>query len=133
LKLGLTNGQIISIPSVAYTKKIADNFYAIEIGYYNKNNDANFTILGASVLSQYYTVFESPKGGQPTVTLYPTYDASLDSATGASTSSTSFGGRLFQIAVIAVILAVVYMFFKNKAAAKLKTELGVELRDGQPY
>jgi len=137
LVIGLENGKSLTIPPAAYTRKSTrtNNTYLILIGYTPsvtnnsdpENKKADYTILGLSFLSQFYTIFEQKTGSEPTITLYPAKASSGSSDNSSNSTPTSLGTRAIQLAVVVVLLAVLYTCFKNRAAAKLQNELGEQL------
>jgi hypothetical protein len=133
LTLGLTNDKNITLPPSAYTRQLATNFYAILIGRVVKvtnqtsNEYVNFTVLGWPVLSQFYTVFELPTTNIPTVTMYPTYNATANGVVDSTSSSFSMKTLAIVAAVVLVVLVALSAVCKKKADFT-KSDLGVELR-----
>jgi len=77
--IALENGNNLSVPASGYAEKIGNSKYRILVT--PVENTANFStakgttdyiVLGRSVLSQFYAVFENTKG-QPSITLHPTF------------------------------------------------------------
>jgi len=73
----LENGGSLSIPASAYTEKIEENKYKILItnvekaaNYSAKKETDDFIVLGRSVLSKFYPVFERNVNNEPFITLY---------------------------------------------------------------
>jgi len=121
--LGLTNGQELRIPPFAYMRAANGSDYRFIVtatSWFNdyEGHSVYETIIGTSVLSQFYAVFEVPKEKTPTITLWPT-------PTGVLPTPNTGGGSGFLIGVIAVVglAAVGYIVFKNKAASKLQEQL----------
>jgi len=135
LTIGLTNGKNLTIPPSAYTRKVADNLYALLVYYSSavtnrtSNLDVNYTVLGWPVLSQFYTVFELPTSGVPTITLYPTYNATANGVVDNGSTSSSFSLKTLAIvaAVVLVVLVALSAVCKKKQDFT-KSDLGVELR-----
>jgi len=132
----LENGQSLTIPPAAYTKKskIYNNTYVILIGNSNavsgeNNTKTNFTVLGQSVLSYFYTIFEQKNGAGPTVTLYSVDGSQAVVDSSAGSTPTSFTGRIVQIVIVIILLVVVVVCLKNRATSKLKEELYLELNE----
>jgi len=132
--IGLENGQNFTIPPQAYTRKLADGIYNILLSatpqIYNSETKVNnnWVILGWSVMSHYYTVFEKTTTGNPTVTLYPNFaGASSNSGNTTTTTTSSWKTILIVIVVVLVALVVLSLAFKKKNNLT-KSDLGVELR-----
>jgi len=130
LTISMTNGQTITIPPSVYTRKspVSNNTYSILIDRTSIIREKAFfltgrncTVLGWPVLVHFYTVFEQKNGSQPTITLYP-------AITPKATESSVFLMRFIQGIAVVALLVVVFVCFRNRAASKLQSELGEELR-----
>jgi hypothetical protein len=137
LNFTLTDGKNITIPPSAYTRQVGTNLYAILFGMVNNVNNqtsseyVNYTVLGWPVLSQFYTVFELPTTGIPTVTMYPTYNASANGMVESASSSTGSSFSLKTLAIVAAVVLVVLVALSAICKKKqdfTKSDLGVELR-----
>lgn len=133
LNFGMVGNMNITLPPSAYTRKVANNTYAILINSVSSvrnltsNQDTNYTILGWPVLSQFYTVFEQPKSSSPTITLYPTYtviEAPAATPSGGISKTVLIAG----IAAAALVLAVALSCCCKKKPSAGNKDLGVELR-----
>ncbi len=133
LNFGMVGNMNITLPPSAYTRKVANNTYAILINSVSSvrnltsNQDTNYTILGWPVLSQFYTVFEQPKSSSPTITLYPTYtviEAPAATPSGGISKTVLIAGIAAAVFVLVVALS---CCCKKKPSAGNK-DLGVELR-----
>jgi len=130
--IGLSNGQNFTISPQAYTRKIADGVYNILIQrtpqVWNSETKTynNWVILGSSVMSNYYTVFEKTATGNPTVTLYPNF-AGYGTSGNTTTTASSWKTILIVVVVVLVALVVLSLAFKKKNNFT-KSDLGVELR-----
>jgi len=130
LTISMANGQTITIPPSAYTRKSpkANDTYSLLIDRTSIIREKNFyltgrncTVLGWPVLAHFYTIFEQKNGSEPTITLYPAIAP-------RATESSMFVTRFVQGIALVALLVVVYMCFKNRAASKLQNELGEELQ-----
>jgi len=135
ITIGLANGQNLTIPPAAYTRKssLANDTWVLLLNDVPPTNGEkyltdqdryiNHTVIGWPVMSYFYTVFEQKKGSEPTVTLYK----AQVNPTSAS-ANTPLIQRLIQIAAFIVLIAVIGVCFRKRTASKLKTELGEELK-----
>jgi len=124
--IGLADDQVLRIPSYAYTKPIEGmpGYYHLLIssqGSFSSSETSknyNYITIGRSIMSQFYTIFEAPKEGKPTVTLYYT-----PSETQTNNGSNGGGNTLIWVIAIIGLGAIGYIAFKNKAANKLASQL----------
>jgi hypothetical protein len=129
IEIGITEDQVLKIPPHAYSRPVANmpgyyeilllsspSFYDYEGG--KTGNSIYTTVIGRTILSQFYTIFEAPKdkAQSPTVTFYST-------PTAAPSVETKGGNGLMWVIALVAIGAVGYFVFKNKAANSLKEHL----------
>jgi hypothetical protein len=137
ITFGLTNNQNITIPPQAYTRKLADGIYCILLQtapYLSTNVYTQagsewvyYGVIGWSVMSNFYTVFEKTATSEPTITLYPTYSTST-SGNNTTTTTTSSWKTILIIAVVVLVALVVISVAAKKKNSLTKSDLGVELR-----
>jgi len=128
LIIGFANGESLSIPPAAYTRKsnTAKETFVILIDYYSPAEDINYTILGWPVLSQFYTVFEKVKDSEPTISLYSKISESLNSQDVKASTPGIIRG--IQVVVFVLMIAGIWACLRNRSASKLKNELTQDLR-----
>jgi len=131
LNFGLIGTVNLTLPPSAYTRKVANDTYAILISSVSSvrnissNQYVNYTILGWPVLSQFYSVFELPTGGKPTITLYPTFVELVPASSGGLSRTVIIIG----VAAAALVLAAgLSCLCKKKPIKGSHKDLGVELR-----
>jgi len=132
----LSNGQNFTIHPQAYTSQLAEGVYNILLHSISTNYNSDtrsydyYGVVGYSVMSHYYTLFEKTATGKPTITLYPNFagaPSSNGSTTPTTTTTSSWKTILIVIVVVLVALVVLSLAFKKKNNLT-KSDLGVELR-----
>jgi hypothetical protein len=132
IEIGLEGNQILKISPYAYSRPVANKPGYFEIMLIIANSYSEYdggktgtsiygTVIGRTIMSQYYSIFEAPKDKQqsPTVTLYPTFTA-------VPSSGNKGGSGLIWIIAIVALGAIGYLVFKNKAASSLKEHLNTK-------
>lgn len=87
LTFTLENGTQFTIPPECYLTKDEVGYSAVFVQYNPTYSGTDYIILGRSVMSQFYTVFQQVNGQNPTITLYPM--ASEISASNTTESQTN--------------------------------------------
>jgi len=122
----LDNGGKITVPASAYTEKMANNKYKIVITAVEKTDNFtkpktsdDFIVLGRSVLSQFYTVFERNVNNEPSITLYtPVNTPIIPDIPGRDYSIYIIGGAL----VVALLMAALGAAFLKPEKQNLKAD-----------